>query len=246
MDDAAGVVEEDPALAARVLVAAGAAPGSNEKVRSVQQAMTVLGPGNLRHVLSQATAFRTYESSDYRLRDAYGALSRHARAVASGARLAAMMFRAGDPGEAHLAGLLHDLGKLAAGSLLAEAEHRLLGTKTSQWLDPDAWIDVVERTHSIVGCTLAQTWGLPDAVVRSVANSSLYDEGSPRSVVNCVCVVNALAKEVGLSVGRVDAADVASEVRAGQKLLDAADRGLDTLRANLASFRPSRAAFAAS
>jgi HD-like signal output (HDOD) protein len=235
IEEAVSVVEDDPALAACVLVAAN--QGSNERARSVREAATRLGSESLRRLLLEATAAPARESRDSRIRDAYDSLWRHARAVGSAARLAAMMFRAGDPDEAHLAGLLHDVGKLVAGSLLVEPELRLVGTKTKLWLDPEAWVDVVESVHLGVGSDLAEAWKLPDAVVRVVAHTSRYDETAPRSVVNCVGLANALAIEAGIFVGHLDEELVAGAVREGQSLLSAPDRGLDTLRSELLSFR---------
>jgi putative nucleotidyltransferase with HDIG domain len=233
MREAASVIEQDPALAARVLsVCNSAAFGAREKARSVDQAITRLGSENLRLVLFEATAGPIYESGDPRIRGACGALWRHSRAVASGARLAAVELRAGDPGEAYLAGLLHDIGKPLVGSILVKAEHRLVGTKTEIWLEPLA-LDMVQELHRTVGVALAQAWRLPETVIGVVANGSSYDKASPRSIVNCVRLVNALAKEVGVYIGRVDARGVADTVRAGQELLGVSDADLDGLRTDL-------------
>jgi HD-like signal output (HDOD) protein len=242
IEDAVTLLEESPALAARALVAANRdSTQSSERARTAAQAVTKLGVEPLRNLLLEATGGAVYGSHDSRILHGYSTLWGHSRGVASCARLAATMFRAGDPEEAHLAGLLHDIGALAVGSLLAEAELRLVGAKTSRWMDPGAWLDVVQETQRKVGVSLAQSWKLPDTVVRVVANGSAYDEVAPRSVVNCVRLAKALASEMGVGVGQVDRDAVAQAVQAGQSLLGAADRGLDTLRSELWCFRPSGA-----
>ncbi|HLK37802.1 MAG TPA: HDOD domain-containing protein [Polyangiaceae bacterium] len=234
MRAAALVIEKDPALAARVLsVSNSAAFCTKEKARTVVQSIMRLGANNLRLVLFEAMAIPIYESNDPRIRRACGALWRHSRTVAACAREVASRVHAGDSCEAYLSGLLHDIGKPIVATLLVQAEHRLVGRKTELWMEPDAWMDVVQQAHRTVGVALAEKWELPDTVVGAVANCSTYDPDEPRSIVNCVRLANALAKEVGFYVGAVNAADVGEAIAVGKDVLGLDDAQLETLRGKL-------------
>jgi putative nucleotidyltransferase with HDIG domain len=222
---AAQVIERDPLLAARVLsVSNSAAFGGLAQVRNVTQAATRLGADNLRLVLFEVMASHIFISVDSKIRNACHALWQHSRAVAQTARQLTLMVGAGEPGEAYLAGLLHDIGKPIIASLLVKAENRLLGTRTDVWLDPDTWMGIVQSGHRPVGVALAEKWMLPESVVTTVANCS---------IVNCVRLANALTKEAGLYVGPIDKSDVEEVTKSGQAVLEMTDDDLNGVRAEL-------------
>ncbi|HLK36586.1 MAG TPA: HDOD domain-containing protein [Polyangiaceae bacterium] len=232
MREAARVIEQDPSLAARVLsVSNSAVFGRREKARNIVQAATRLGGNNLRVVLFDAVAVPIFESNDARLRQTCNVLWQHARAVAAGARLAALVASAGDPGEAYLGGLLHDIGKPVVAALLIQAERRLAGSGGDFWLEPENWLQVVGNAHRPVGVSLAQRWKLPESVIHAIGNCVTYDGVERCSIVNCVRLANALAKQAGIYVGPVDERDVAETVRAGQSMLGVSDADLGALRA---------------
>jgi putative nucleotidyltransferase with HDIG domain len=231
---AAQVIERDPLLAARVLsVSNSAAFGGLVQVRSVAQAATRLGADNLRLVLFEVMASHIFISVDLKIRNACHALWQHSRAVAATSRQLTLIVGAGDPGDAYLAGLLHDIGKPIIASLLVKAENRLLGTRTDVWLDLETWMDIVQSGHRPVGVALAKKWMLPDAVVTTVANCSTYDEKDRCSIVNCVRLANALTKDAGLYVGSVEADEVTEVLRAGQGVLELKDEDLEGVKAEL-------------
>lgn len=230
---AAQVIEKDPLLAARVLSVSNSATfGGLAQVRNVVQAATRLGANSLRVVLFEVMASHVFVSVDPQIRQSCNALWQHSRAVASTARQLALMVAAGDPGEAYLAGLLHDIGKPIIASLLVKAENRLLGTRTDVWLDPDTWMAVVQAGHRPVGVALARKWMLPETVVSTVANCSMYDD-APCSIVNCVRLANALAKDAGIYTGNYDPVELADVILAGQTALGLTSEDIDDLRGQL-------------
>jgi putative nucleotidyltransferase with HDIG domain len=241
--EAARVIEEDLALAARVIeVTNSAAYNARQRAKTIAQAVMRLGAANLRSALFEAMAVPIYDSSDPAIRKACSAVWQHSRVVADFARRVATIAGRDDPGEAYLAGLLHDIGKPIVASLLLKAEHRLVGRETDAWLDPQAWLDIVQGAHRAAGVALARKWQLPEAVVLTAANTSTYDEGEPRSVPNCVRFANALAKEAGLYAGRSDPAHVAGVILTGQVVLGFGDAIVERLRADLRTSTRSRGA----
>jgi len=161
--------------------------------------------------------------------------TQHSRGVAAMSRQLTLMVGAGDPGEAYLAGLLHDIGKPIVASLLVKAENRLLGTETNVWLDPDTWMSIVQNGHRPVGVALAKKWMLPEAVVSTVANCSTYDEQTPCSIVNCVRLANALTKEAHLYVGTFDENEVTGVLSLGQSILKLTDDDMTGIRKELSA-----------
>jgi hypothetical protein len=107
-------------------------------------------------------------------------------------------------------------------------------------------MEVVQSGHRPVGVALARKWHLPDAVVGIVANCTAYDEANRCSVVNCVRLANALAKEAGLYVGPLAAPSVIDVLRAGQVVLGLTDEDLNGIRTELADHSLGEAEHASS
>jgi len=232
---AAQVIEKDPLLATRVLSVSNSATfGGLAQVRTVVQAATRLGADNLRVVLFEVMASHVFVSIDPKIRHACSALWEHSRAVAVTSRQLSLMVDAGDASDAYLAGLLHDIGKPIMASLLVKAENRLLGSRTDVWLDPETWMAIVQAGHRLVGIALVRKWLLPETVVRAVANCTTYDDDAPRSIVNCVRLANALAKDAGVYIGPIDRNELSCVTMAGQTVLGLTDEDIDGLRSELA------------
>jgi putative nucleotidyltransferase with HDIG domain len=231
---AAQAIEREPLLAARVLAVSNSATfGGLAPVRNVMQAATRLGADNLRVVLFEVMASHVFVSVDPEIRQACIGLWQHSRVVAATSRQLSYMVDAGDAGDAYVAGLLHDIGKPILASLLVKAENRLLGTRTDVWPGPETWMAIVQAGHRAVGAALAQKWSLPEAVIEAVANCTTYDD-APCSIVNCVRLANALAKDAGVYVGPIDESELADVMLTGRATLGLSDEDLDGLRGQLA------------
>jgi putative nucleotidyltransferase with HDIG domain len=228
------VIERDSVLAARVLRAANSVQhGGMERAKSLPQALTRLGVDRLRQALMEVSAHRLFESRDVRIADATRGLWEHSLAVAMLSRDVAALCGVNETEAAYLAGLLHDIGKPVVAWVLLEAEKSVIGTRTNVWIEPDVWIEVINRTHRPVGVMLAQKWGLPDTVSAAIADCAEYNGADRLSVANCVRFANALAKREGIYVGKVDQADADALVMIGRSLLGIDDNILTRLSAGL-------------
>jgi len=235
ISELARAIEADPLLAARVLrLANSAARATLEPARSVLQAVTRLGAGEMRSFVIEAAARPIFESHDRAIGDLGRALWSHSVAVALLAR--AVVRRAGgsQPEAAYLAGLLHDVGKPVMASMLLEAERRLFKVKTRSWLFPATWIGLIARTHRTVGIALSQAWRLPELVVHAVADSHAYDRREASAAANAVCFANALAKVAGLYAGEVDGAAIEALVGEGRQLFSLGEQDVKSLTNGLA------------
>lgn len=232
--DASSLIERDVVIAARVLRAAGQVQNaSGEKPRSLPQALTRLGTDRLRTVLSEASANRLFESRDQRIVDATKGLWEHALGVAMLSRDVAALCGVAETEAAYLAGLLHDIGKPVVAWLLLEAEKSVVGTRTNVWIDPEVWVEVINRVHRPVGVALATKWGLPESVTSAIQDCAEYNGADRLSVPNCVRFANALVKREGLYVGKFDASDIDALVMIGRSLLGIDDSVLARLSGGL-------------
>ena len=232
--DAASLIERDAVVAARVLRAANSVQhGGMERARSLPQALTRLGIDRLRSVLVETSAHRLFDSRDQRIVDATKGLWEHSLGVAILARDVAALCGVEETEAAYLAGLLHDIGKPVVAWLLLEAEKSVVGTRTNVWIEPEVWIEVINRVHRPVGVLLAARWSLPDSVTGAIQDCNEYNGAERLSVPNCVRFANALTKREGLYVGKFDTSDIDALVMIGRSLLGIDDQVLSRLASGL-------------
>lgn len=157
------VVARDGVLAARVLMVAGSSAYTGGRVRSVGAALAVLGTGAVRDVLYQAVLechvfHGKHEAAARRERD-------HAVVVGHLARVACRLIGF-DQDQAFICGLLHDIGRVALGTL---ASHAALTE-----LDATDAAAVLESAHAAVGAHLVVAWKLPALAVEAVRRHHVY------------------------------------------------------------------------
>jgi putative nucleotidyltransferase with HDIG domain len=232
--EAAGVLEHDPTLAARVLkLATSAAFGNASGNVSLQQAFTRIGVKGLKTVLIEASAQKVFMSRNPQIAAAAKVLWEHSVAVATMARDICALTGGKDSDAAYLAGLMHDVGKPVVASILLEAERQIAELRNEQWIGSGEWTAVVKRTHRTVGVALVQKWQLPTLVVNCVKDCNEFDPSDRSAVVNAVCMGNALAKQAGVCEEGTDVDDAKALVMIGRSMLGLDDAVLNNLMASL-------------
>ena len=218
--DISNIIGDDPVLAPQLYRRASTAQfGNSERPRTVEQAISRLGMGSLRNLLIELSAHQVYDSRNRKIRKAFKGIWDHTVAVAVGARLVAeTLENSVDPETAHLAGLMHDVGKPIVGALLLEAE-KMLGMKKKDWLTEEAWTAVVAQSHRKVGTALARKWELPEAIISVIAGTADYSKGEQPNCADIVLFANAFAKRCGKTCGEYDE----------DRIEDIVSRGVDVL-----------------
>gem|GEM_PF-1153803 len=185
----AAIVERDATFSANLLRAANAAgTGRRAAATTISQALVVVGREGVRRVALEAATYRLLERVS-----PHGetAASLHAHAVAVAAQAAAIAERARlDPGAAHLAGLLHDLGKVVLPMVVGATALDAALAGTDRLTRPEAERREFGLDHAEAGATLATTWDMPPAVVDAIARHH-GPEPAP-GVAGCVQVANEL------------------------------------------------------
>jgi putative nucleotidyltransferase with HDIG domain len=228
MTRVAAAIGRDPIIAPQVLRRAKSAllGGRPARVTTIEQAVARLGQRQLRALLIDLSARRLFESKNPAIRRTTHELWEHSIAVAVLARALARRRRDLDPDLAYLSGLLHDVGKPVAASLLLEVERSVAATPEA-WLASGAWLGVVNECHREVGVALARSWGLPEELLVAIARSDRY--GSETSMASVVCLANALAKRVGVFPGEIDTQLTDALINEGQVLFKLDDDMVESL-----------------
>jgi putative nucleotidyltransferase with HDIG domain len=220
--EVAKLIERDPVLATRLLRQATSAAMGGEGHVNIQQATTRLGSKNVRTLILDASAAQLFRSRDQRIATAARQLWEHSLAVALLSRdLAAILGGGLDAEAAYLAGLVHDVGKPIAASMLLEVERA--SDKTRFKLNADTWLAVVQGVHRPIGIALAEKWRLPEAVAAAIRESTEYDSSERLSLGNVVCFSNSVAKLQEIYAGPFDKPDAEALIMLGRSLLGLED-----------------------
>jgi len=191
--DVVRLVESDPALTATVLRlcrVADRAGSRRDPMPTLARAIALLGFNTLRSAVLTVGVLQSvpppHPVSPAASGDPVGldrpGFWRHSLAVAVAAeRLARNAPRLGiDPGLAFVAGLLHDLGKLALDHVLPQAYAQVVELARTHRGDLAAWeTRVLGVDHHRAGRRLAEHWGLPVALAQAMALHRAPASGEP-------------------------------------------------------------------
>jgi HD-like signal output (HDOD) protein/CheY-like chemotaxis protein len=164
----ARVVEQDPALSAKLLqvVNAGSfAPGA--RVATVQQAVTLLGVDAVRNLLLSSALVRGAEQAPEVPGFSFERLQEHALLSARIARR--LMPVPGDRAQAFTASLLANAGKLVLAVGWPDRFARVVRDSGTGVPAGEAERESFGFTHAEVGAYLLGLWGLPATIVEAVA-----------------------------------------------------------------------------
>ncbi len=194
----AELIGEDQSLASRVLrVANSAYFGHSREIATISQAVLLIGFGRVR---SAALAVATHHALGGRDSEFSAGLWRHALTTGEVAAYLATHWGAEDPEECAVAGLLHDVGKLAL-ETICPAEYAQCRAAVSE----DRTLVELESeqlgiTHAEIGSRLLIHWNFPLPLVLAAAGHHAPERGEPHSpAVSLVHVASAVANRVEAS-----------------------------------------------
>ena len=169
LSQVARAISSDPSIAVKSLRLVNSAYyGLREKVNSVDHAVVLLGMKVVKNLVFTATVFDTLHSDEE-------ALMRHSIScgvimkilVESGAMKDCPI---GDPDEAFVFGLLHDVGKIIIGQFMT-TESALISAASNDREIPwcEAEREILGFDHAEMGAQLALKWKLTDVLVGAIA-----------------------------------------------------------------------------
>jgi HD-like signal output (HDOD) protein len=185
-------MSSDSALVAAVLrMANSAAFGGLGEVTSIEQAIARLGLRQVTHVVLTVAHRDHYRWPDPERAEVLHALWEHAIASALGARRLA--WHEGNPGEAYLAGLLHDVGKLMVLRAVEELERR----RKAPRVEHEALLDLMDDLHTTLGGRMLADWHIPEST-RAVVHHHHDEVTDPgERLLLRVQVASGLARRIG-------------------------------------------------
>lgn len=161
-------IAADQALSASVLrIVNSAYYGFHRQISSVTTAIVILGFQEVKNLVLAASAIRAFplEHGGFDLRD----LWRHALAAGMASERASRLSRQPLSNGTFIAGLLHDIGKVALVIFYPEIYGGMLSRP-----DRDSGSLMEEETaafgctHAEIGALLAEQWELPDALIEAI------------------------------------------------------------------------------
>ncbi|UUO08494.1 HDOD domain-containing protein [Blastopirellula sp. J2-11] len=196
------IVECDVALSARILkLVNSSAFGLRNQVTNLQQAIAYLGMKQVRNLAITASVSELFLGGD-----AVGAYSRsglweHMVAVGIAARMFAKKHQIGDPEDAFIAGLLHDLGIVILDQFLNTRFAMMLNAMTSQQVQVRWEQQYFGFDHTQFGERIARHWKFPELVVDTIRYHHMAGvyRGEHSQMIKAVEMGNMAMNEVGIT-----------------------------------------------
>ncbi len=181
------VIKADPVLSARLLKLVNSAYyGLPGKVASLEKAVILLGVTAVKNLAVAASVEQLFRNvklaGPYSGRD----LWMHCLAVSAGARNLAQ--RAGMPrlDEIFMAGLIHDLGLLAAAQVVPHdfvQVVQICSTSEQRW--PVVELEIMGMNHWDAGARLAQRWRFPEELIGTIVGHHSWTDEQGRDADLC-------------------------------------------------------------
>jgi putative nucleotidyltransferase with HDIG domain len=191
-------IAKDQALAAKTLRLANSSfYGLQSRVRTIDQAITVLGFDSVRSLVTAAGVVGQFGRTHCGPFD-FTAFWRHAVGTAVCAKSLARL--AGRNQEfAFVSGLLHDIGRLVLVTGFPEQYAAVLDVQLSTGSDLlPAERSVLGIDHALVGETLARHWKFPAPIQRAIGNHHAPEREDLGDIASVVHVANAIVHALDL------------------------------------------------
>ncbi len=164
-------ISADPVLTARILKLANFMNhGCSGKISTLNHAVVLIGFQGLKDLLMGILVVDQLSWNVHPEQPDAHDWYRHSRVVAAGARYLARELGYPIPGEAFVAGLLHDIGvQILVQQFPAEYEKIKSLVQERSISSLEAEQDILQTDHARLGGWLLETWKLPEKLVHAVA-----------------------------------------------------------------------------
>jgi HD-like signal output (HDOD) protein len=209
--NAAGVGEilsKDEGLVLRILRLANSAYyGLSRRITGVSEAISFLGFKTVKSIVLAASVYKFMDSAFTGYSLDRGELWKHSQGVAATSRHLSEKLKAGDPEEAYIGGLMHDIGKIVLNDYVRFGYSIILRLVEEDGIPfCEAERQVLGFDHAQVGGLVMEQWILPDAYSYMTtyhhAPENLPKEASEfQKALDVVHVSNAMCLMLGVGMG---------------------------------------------
>lgn len=203
IDVLARLVVNDPPIAAKLIKAANSPVFyGRDPVGTCQRAIVRLGLKTTRQLIVAFAIRDLFKCNDATLERRMQALWDHSVEVAAISYTLARRLGGFDPGEAQLAGLLHDIGVV---SVLSTAASR-----TDPPLEADWVVALAERDGTEIGQQVLAEWNFPEAIVIAARDAEQWwrDDGHEAELADLVLIAQLVS-----FIGKAEFLDVPPLIR---------------------------------
>jgi|YelNatPaOPRAMG01_1025707.scaffolds.fasta_scaffold00049_20 HD-like signal output (HDOD) protein len=169
--DLARIISADQVLTARVLKLANSSYyGFPRKIGTINLAIVLLGYETVRDLVLSVSVIERFGQSEGDLWFDYSLFWEHSVATGIACRLFSRLFQFQVVGEAFVAGLIHDIGKLVLNQYLRKEFRQILRKANSEnLLFYEAEEKVLGVSHGRIGAWMVERWNLPKTIVEALA-----------------------------------------------------------------------------
>ena len=189
------LITNDQAIAARLLKLANSAfYGLPGKVTSLGRAITLLGFNTVRSlVLTIGVIDKFSGKSGGRYFDR-GEFWEHSLSVAMISKLLCAKDPTISPDEAHIAGLLHDIGKVIMDTLMLANFQKAMRMVKEKGMDPlEAEEEFVGITHPELGAIVGEKWRFPEFILETTSyHHNPFDAKNFPEIVQLIALANTI------------------------------------------------------
>jgi putative nucleotidyltransferase with HDIG domain len=167
----ARLISTDQALTAKILKLANSAYyGFPREISTVNMAIVVLGFNTVKDMGLSLSVFQVFKDSEGDKSFDVSKFWEHCIGCGAAARMMARRLKYRFVGEAFVAGLLHDIGKVILNQYVHKEFMEIIGAAAVGEMTLDeAEEKIIGTGHAQVGSWLAEKWNLPKLIVESIA-----------------------------------------------------------------------------
>lgn len=223
-EDLRKVIEQDPALTARILRRVNCSfYGLPHRVADLNKAIILLGFREIQAIALTDFLSRLFDHCDHHRSYRREDLWHHCIAVANASRSLARNCGLAHPDEAYIAGLLHDLGYLLLDRYLRRHFYEIIDGLDEQRPTFELERERLTFDHAMLGAFVAERWRFPAQIVAAIGghHDCPLHPGPHAELIACVQLADYLCSRAGCtSLGVVNVPDFSPAVRQHLKLDD--------------------------
>ena len=196
------VIERDPVMTMKILKVINSAYYSlPNKINSVAQSVVYLGINTVKNLALAIAAVGALPSRNPKNFDIQQYLVHSLSTACLARQLCTLAKGELEPGDAYIAGLLHDFGKVVLAQYMSEEYQQIMMLVDQHEISLDeAEREVLGLDHALVGAMLTRRWQFPYELSECIADHHNPDAES-NLLLDCVRVANQISRRQNLGDG---------------------------------------------